>query len=611
MNDKVLHLIEELRAGQLVVEQTADEFAFRHALTREAVYTTLLVRERQRYHRAIAETMERVYGKEVDSRVADLAYHFYEAGAWEKALDYSERAGEEAKRLFAPREAIGHLTRALEAAGRQSLPPPAKLLRARGQAYETVGDFESARGDYGQVLAAARTAHDGAAEWQSLIDLGFLWAGRDYEHAGEFFRLALELAQSLGDPKLRAHSLNRFGNWLLNVGQAAESLQAHREALVIFQAQQDRHGTAETLDLLGLTSALYGDLAESDNQRARAIDLFRELDDKRGLIGSLTPMLSSRGFAETVLMRPRRLEEYERHAAEALSLARQIDWPAGQAMAEWSLSVALTSFGEFGRALAYASEALRLGSEIAHRQWVTAAHFALGRAYTLLFQPDLAIRYLEQALPLTQELGSAFWTGNVVSELVLAYLLKSDFVRAETALGTFGNEPPDGPPRNLAERRVMWARGELALARGEAESALRLAEQLIQTLPGENRKQPVPMLLHLRGRALMELRHLDKAEHDLAEAKRSAVELGVRPLLWQVHASLGMLQRRLKREDEAKREFDAARGIIQSLAATIDEAALREAFTRAALERLPLEKSPPRRRTAKKRVRGSGNLSHG
>ncbi len=107
----------------------------------------------------------------------------------------------------------------------------------------------------------------------------------------------------------------------------------------------------------------------------------------------------------------------------------------------------------------------------------------------------------------------------------------------------------------------------------------------------------------------MELRHLDKAEHELAEAKRSAVELGVRPLLWQVHASLGMLQRRLKREDEAKREFDAARRIIQSLAATIDEVGLREKFTHAALEGLRQEKTAHRRRTTKKRVGRSLNSS--
>ena len=57
----LLAAIKELIAAQLVVEESADRFAFRHALTRQAVLAELLARERLALHRTIAETMERVY----------------------------------------------------------------------------------------------------------------------------------------------------------------------------------------------------------------------------------------------------------------------------------------------------------------------------------------------------------------------------------------------------------------------------------------------------------------------------------------------------------------------------------------------------------------------
>jgi predicted ATPase len=91
--EQLLHLLKELMAAQLVIEEPEDRFAFRHALTREAIYADLLGRERKALHRSIAETMERLYASALDAHLADLAYHFSEAGAWEKAFEYARRAG--------------------------------------------------------------------------------------------------------------------------------------------------------------------------------------------------------------------------------------------------------------------------------------------------------------------------------------------------------------------------------------------------------------------------------------------------------------------------------------------------------------------------------------
>src|SRR5712692_2100645 len=87
---QLLQLMKELIAAQLVVEESAEQFAFRHALTRQVVYADLLVRERKALHRRIADTMEHTYASTLDAHVADLAYHSYEAGSWEKAVAYGQ-----------------------------------------------------------------------------------------------------------------------------------------------------------------------------------------------------------------------------------------------------------------------------------------------------------------------------------------------------------------------------------------------------------------------------------------------------------------------------------------------------------------------------------------
>ncbi|HXX78421.1 MAG TPA: AAA family ATPase, partial [Ktedonobacteraceae bacterium] len=132
---QLLQLMKELITAQLVVEESAEQFAFRHALTRQAVYAELLARERKALHLTIAETIESLYASTLDTFVADLSYHFYEAGVWEKALKYARIAGEKAQSLFAPRAAIEHYTHALSALYNLAITPPPEMFRKRGQAY--------------------------------------------------------------------------------------------------------------------------------------------------------------------------------------------------------------------------------------------------------------------------------------------------------------------------------------------------------------------------------------------------------------------------------------------------------------------------------------------
>ena len=252
--DRLLLLIKELLAIQFVVEVSADQFAFRHALTQQAVFAGLLARERRSLHRMLAEAIEQLYAtiSPLDAHLADLAYHYYEAGVWEKALEYEQRAGERALALYAQHAAIDHFTHALSALHHLSGVPASPIYCLRGQAYETLGEFERALSDYEHALEAANAAHDRQGEWQSMMALGFLWTGRDYEQAGEWFRRASDLAEKLADPTLRARSLNRLGNWLVNTGRTEEGLEAHQEALHLFETQQNTQGMAETLDLLAL-----------------------------------------------------------------------------------------------------------------------------------------------------------------------------------------------------------------------------------------------------------------------------------------------------------------------------------------------------------------------
>jgi DNA-binding CsgD family transcriptional regulator/tetratricopeptide (TPR) repeat protein len=599
---QLLQMIKELMAIQFVVEISEDKFAFRHALTQQAIYTVLLVRERRSLHRTLVEAIEELCVTKLllDTHLADLAYHYYEAGIWSKALEYEQRIGEQALALYAPQAAIEHFTRALTALHHLNQAQPSHLYRLRGQAFETLGEFERALSDYEHALEAARAAHDRLLEWQSMIALGFLWTERDYEQAGGWFRRASDLAEKLADPTLRARSLNRLGNWLGNTGRAEEGLRAHQEALSIFETRADTRGMAQTLDLLGTAHAFSGDRVNAVHYLGQAIELFRTLGDTQSLVSSLAmrAVQSTSETSETTFHALRTRDECMQDAAEALSLACQIDSLSGQAFAEIALSYVHSSFGELGQALTHAQEALRIATAIEHQQWMVVAYCGLGDTYLLLLQPALARAALEIGLSLARELGSAFLIGVLTALRGLAYVLEHDLPQAAATLTAV--MPREQLPRTLEERQIAWVWGEFALAQGEPSRALQRAEHLLASAPGEQGTQPIPHLLRLKGEALMALSRFEEAVQAFEEAKRGAEMRHDRSILWRIHGSLGQVYHLLKREDQAQHECASAREIIDVLARTIDQTYLREHFVQAALQSLPSTKPLPTRRAAEK-----------
>ena len=105
------HLREFIEA-QLVIEadDSQEEYAFRHALTREVVYDDLLVRERKRFHRAVADAIEAQAAVEP----ALVAHHLLAAGENARAAPILLKAAARASRASAPREAAAHLERAID-----------------------------------------------------------------------------------------------------------------------------------------------------------------------------------------------------------------------------------------------------------------------------------------------------------------------------------------------------------------------------------------------------------------------------------------------------------------------------------------------------------------
>jgi tetratricopeptide (TPR) repeat protein len=586
----LLAILKELISAQLVVEESVDRFAFRHALTRQAVYSDLLARERKSLHRTIADTMLAIYAGSLDTHVADLAYHCFEAGMWQQALEYSRLAGEQAQALYSPRAAIEQFTRAIEAAGRLGSDPPASLYRRRGQEYETLGDFDLALADYRSALALSHEQGDSHSEWEAQLDLGKLWAERDYGKTGEYFRQAIELARTLDDPDALGHSLNRVGNWYANVDRPYEGISYHQEALGIFESLNDKRGMAESADLLGMTTGLSGDMLASAVYYRRAIQLFNELDGKQGICSSMAmlPLCTGATYhTETFVGVDRETVDGVRECLDALQIARDIDWRSGEAFSLWMLGFCLGLRGDYGIAIHYAEEAMSIAGEIGHSQWLAASGCSLGSIYTDVFAFDRASTLLEETLITAEKTGSIIWTRTAAGILASCCALQGDFARAESVLQS--STAPDSPSKTLGQRRCWQACAELALMRSDYQAAIEIVDRLYTDARnvGSEPKLYIPRLGMLRGQALLAMGRVEEAEAWLVGALEGAnVHLSI-SLVWRIKLALGKVYASTSRPQEAERAFAESCMLIEQLAATLPDEELRAGYLSAASKLLP------------------------
>jgi predicted ATPase len=158
------HSLAHLQAAEFLYETRLfpdHEYTFKHALTHEVAYGSLLQERRQALHARIVEALEALAGEWVAAQVERLAHHALRGEVWGKALAYCRQAGEKALARSAHREAVGSVEQALSA-----LPHLPETHDTRTQAVDlrlTLGSALLPSGDLGSIIAVLREA-DALAE---------------------------------------------------------------------------------------------------------------------------------------------------------------------------------------------------------------------------------------------------------------------------------------------------------------------------------------------------------------------------------------------------------------------------------------------------------------
>ncbi len=115
-DDELAPMLANLQAAEFIYEQPAipeNEYTFKHALTQEVAYDSVLIERRRILHERTATALEAMFGATLDDHLAELANHYSHSANAPKAIDYLRRAAEQASRRSAYNDAIGYAREAL------------------------------------------------------------------------------------------------------------------------------------------------------------------------------------------------------------------------------------------------------------------------------------------------------------------------------------------------------------------------------------------------------------------------------------------------------------------------------------------------------------------
>jgi class 3 adenylate cyclase/tetratricopeptide (TPR) repeat protein len=230
------------------------EYTFKHALTQQVAYETLLQERRRALHARIVEALEVHAGERVvevasgrsPDQVERLAHHALRSERWDKALVYCRQAGEKAMARSAYREAVGYFEQALSAL--QHLP---EERHTREQAIDLHIALRSAlwpSGDYGRILTLLREAEALAtalddprrlAQVSLFLFENFRFMGA-YGQASAAAQRALALATDCGEVVLQAQANQRLGQAYHAQGDYRRAIDCLRQSLAGFDGAQRR-----------------------------------------------------------------------------------------------------------------------------------------------------------------------------------------------------------------------------------------------------------------------------------------------------------------------------------------------------------------------------------
>ncbi len=317
--DRLRQGLGQLQAGEFLYEARLFpdlEYTFKHALTHDVSYQSLLQDRRHDLHRRIMQAIEQLAPDRLTENVERLAHHAFHGEVWDKALTYLRQAGAKAFARSANREAVTY--------------------------------FE-------QTLSALSRLPETRATIEQAIDLRFelrasLFALMDLEKGFHYIREAEQLARSIDDQHRLARVSVVTSHHLLVSGNAQDARSFSQGAHAIAQSLGDLPLQVAANLYCGATCNAVGELRQAKEHLERTLQLLpgTSIRERFGLHGFPAALVGH--YLPWTLAELGEFDAAIARAKDAIEVAESVDHAYSVAVAHWGLAYAYVHRGELDAA---------------------------------------------------------------------------------------------------------------------------------------------------------------------------------------------------------------------------------------------------------------------
>jgi class 3 adenylate cyclase/predicted ATPase len=249
--EELYRLLSSLQHKEFLYEQPAlpePEYIFKHALTQEVAYGTVLHGRRKALHERTAQATEALYPSQIEEHYSELAHHYSHSSNTQKAVEYLHLAGQQAVQRSAYADAVSHLATAVELL--KTLPDTLDRIQQELALQTTPGPALMATKGYGvpevkEAYVRARDLCQQVGEPPQLFwILGGLWqislVQADYQAACELGEQLLSIAQRVQDPAFLLAAHRALGEPLFLMGELTLARTHLEQGIALYNRQQHR-----------------------------------------------------------------------------------------------------------------------------------------------------------------------------------------------------------------------------------------------------------------------------------------------------------------------------------------------------------------------------------
>ncbi len=396
--DKQLTTLQRVELIREATRLPELEYIFKHELTREAAYNSILRRRRRQFHRNVGEAIEDLFPEQLEEEAHKLAIHFLEARDNEKALKYFTNAGDKAGRLYANDEALDHYQKALELA--RTMPLDNKqlihLYTNCGRTYQLSGRYDEAIETYEELEALGKDREDRELELAALTSQATVYStytARFDPEKGEAISLkALDVAREVQDYKAETQSLWNLLLVETYSGDEPDKAISHGEQAIAIAREHDfKMELAFALNDIARPYTAAGRPQDALTSLDEARELWRELDIKQMLSDNL-------GSAASTNYEIGNVDKAMALAEEALQISIESNNAWGEAGALFFMGPTYLERGEFGEGIEAIDRAGKLAKEVNFAGPPQIIKGLLAWVYAMLGDLDGAMEQVEAAL---------------------------------------------------------------------------------------------------------------------------------------------------------------------------------------------------------------------